>query len=129
MNGRTFLQIVLVLVLIAVLVGAGVMVYNAGIAQGLASNGKLALPDGGTTPYPYAGPFLRPWGFGFGLFGLIGPLLFLLLIFALLRGVFFAGRRGSWGWRGPRGDWPKDVPPMVEEWHRKMHDTSSTNNP
>ncbi len=132
MNGRIFLRIVLVLVLIAVLVGLGTYVYDAGVAQGLATSGKAVVPDGGTAPYPYYAPFYRPWGFGFGIFGLIFPLLFIFLIFGLLRGIFFGGWRGRQGWGGPRGErgergeWPHDVPPAVEEWHRKMHESQSS---
>jgi hypothetical protein len=95
----------------------------------LAASGKLAAPDGaptgGVAPYPYYTPFYRPWGFGFGIFGLIFPLLFFFLIFGAIRGLFFRGwRRGPWN-HGPwnRGDWDKNVPPMVQEWHRKLHET------
>ncbi len=42
MNGRIIFNIVLALVVIAALVGLGVTVYNAGVAQGLAASGKLA---------------------------------------------------------------------------------------
>ncbi len=116
---RTFLSIVLALVIIGTLFGVGTYVYNAGVAQGLVTSGKVVAPDGGTgAPYPYYGPFHRPWGFGFGLFGLIFPLLFFFLIFSLIRGLFFRGWRGY----GPRRDWPHGVPPMAEEWHRKMHE-------
>ena len=124
MNGRFFLRVVLAIVLIAVLVGIGTYVYNAGITQGMAASGKLVAPDGSALPYPYYAPHYGL--FGFGIFGLIFPLLFIFLILGLLRGIFFGGWRGRWGWggmRGQRGEWPHDVPPMVEEWHRKMHES------
>jgi hypothetical protein len=122
---RIFLRVMLALVLIGAVVGFGVGVYNAGVTQGLAAGGKVALPDGanGVAPYPYYG-LQRPFGFGFGCFGLIGPLLFLCVIAAIVRSLFFGGwRRGPWG-HGPwhRGDWDKNVPPMVQEWHRKLHE-------
>ncbi len=126
---RIFLRVVLALVLIGALFGFGTYVYNVGVTQGLAASGKLAAPDGaptgGVAPYPYYAPFYRPWGFGLGLFGLIFPLLFFFLIFGAIRGLFFRGwRRGPWN-HGPwnRGDWDKNVPPMVQEWHRKLHET------
>jgi hypothetical protein len=120
MNGRFFLRIVLAIVLIAVLVGIGTYVYNAGIAQGMAASGKLVAPDGNAMPYPYYAPHYGL--FGFGLFGLIVPLLFLFLIFGALRGLFFGGPR-HWRHDMPPGDWQKHVPPMFEEWHRKIHET------
>ncbi|HZY41344.1 MAG TPA: hypothetical protein VFF59_05000 [Anaerolineae bacterium] len=122
---RVFFRVVLALVLIGAVVGLGAGVYNAGVTRGITAVGQVALPDGanGVGPYAYYG-LHRPWGFGFGLFGLIGPLLFFFLIFAIVRGLFFRGGRGPWG-HGPwnRGDWDKNVPPMVQEWHRKMHET------
>ena len=122
MNGRIFFRVILALVLVAGLVGIGVFIYNAGVSQGLAASGKLVAPDGGAVPavpyYPYAPYFYRPWGFGFFPFGFIFPLLFFLLIFAAIRGAFFRGWR--WGSRGGSG--PDQVPPMFEEWHRKMHE-------
>jgi hypothetical protein len=127
MSGRVLLSIVLTIVLIAALVGVGTYVYNAGVAQGLAANGKIVAPDGSAAPYPYYGPVYQPWGFGFGIFGLIFPLLFIFVIFGLLRGLLFGGwrRRGPWGWDRPHSDWEKNVPPTVEEWHRKMHESPS----
>lgn len=123
---RTFLNIVLALVIIGALFGVGTYVYNAGVAQGLAASGKIVAPDGNSVgPYPYYGPLYRPWGFGFGLFGLIFPLLFFFLIFSLIRGLFFRGWRG-YGPGGQHRAWPHDVPPMAEEWHRKMHEQQSS---
>ena len=122
---RVFFRVVLALVLIGAVVGLGAGVYNAGVARGIAAVGQVALPDGtnGLAPYAYYGLY-RPFGFGFGLFGLIVPLLFFFLIFGAIRGLFFGGwRRGPWN-HGPwnRGDWDKNVPPMVQEWHRKLHE-------
>ncbi|MBI5563555.1 MAG: hypothetical protein HY870_01580 [Chloroflexi bacterium] len=124
---RVFLQVMMALVLIGVVVGLGAGVYNAGVASGLAASGQVALPDGANgvvAPYAYYG-LHRPFGYGFGIFGLIFPLLFFCLIFGALRGLFFGGwRRGPWG-HGPwnQGEWDKNVPPMVQEWHRKLHET------
>jgi hypothetical protein len=125
---RVFFRVVLAFVLIGAVVGLGVGVYNAGVTRGLVASGQVALPDGANglvAPYAYYG-LHRPFGFGFGLFGLIVPLLFFFLIFGAIRGLFFRGwRRGPWG-NGPwtyGGDWDKNVPPMMQEWHRKMHET------
>jgi hypothetical protein len=126
MNGRIVLRVLFALVLMAGAVGIGVYVYNAGVAQGLAASGKIVVPEGGVVPYPYYPPFYRPWGFGFGILGLVFPLLFVFLILGLLRGILFRGWHGSrWGWGGPHGEWPKGVPPMMEEWHRKLHEAQA----
>ncbi len=119
MNGRILLSVLLVLVLVALLAGAGVYAYNVGVAQGLAQSGKLTTPAPGVLPYPYYGPFFfHPFGFGFGLFGFLIPLFFFLLFFGLLRALFW---RGRWGWRGPR-DYGQGVPPAFEEWHHRAHE-------
>lgn len=118
MNVKTFLWIVLVLVVIATLAGLGVYVYNVGVAQGLAASGKLVVPESSVAPYAYYGqPFFRP--FGFGLAGCLVPLLFIFLAATLLRGIFWHGVR-PWG-RHHRY-WEKGIPPMFEEWHRKAHE-------
>ena len=127
MNGRIILRVLLALVLIAGIVGAGVYVYNVGVAQGLAASGALrgGAPEAGAAPYPYfGGPFFhyRPLGLGFGFLRCLFPLLGLLLVLGLVRMILGCGR---WGWRhGPhQGPWEKGVPPMFEEWHRKMHES------
>ncbi len=126
MNGRFVFGLLLAIVLIVGAVGIGVYAYNAGVAQGMAGGGNLVAPATGTAPYPYfGGPFFyRPFGWGFGFLGCLFPLLFFFLIFGLLRGIFWGGH---WGWRHHR-HWDRDehdVPPMVAEWHRKMHETEA----
>ena len=132
MRGRYFFQIVFGLILIGALIALGVYVYNAGVAQGLASGTALQTMEGGALPQPYNyyPPFYRPWGFSF--FGFIGMLLFLFLIFALMRGLFFRSLRhykhgygrgfGRWKWGSSPEQWKEGIPPMVAEWHRKLHD-------
>lgn len=119
MNGRIFLAILLVLVIVAGAVGLGTYAYNAGIAQGLAQSGKVVAPDGSAVPY-YGPFFYRPFGFGFD--GILFGCFFLFLIVGLIRAIFW---RRHWGMQGRRGMWNGDVPPMAAEWHRKMHDTKS----
>ena len=115
--------VLLALVLIAGAVSLGAYVYNIGIAQGLAQSGKLGdLPPGAELrPYPYyGGPFWYHRPFGFGFFGCLGPLLFILLFFVLFRAVWWGGRWGHGpGWRHVHGD--TGAPPMFEEWHRRAH--------
>ena len=133
MNGRLIARILMAILLIAVLAGFGVMIYNAGVARGLATSTDFPgpVPDGtpgapgvpGRWVNPYYGygygPFIRPWGFGFFPFGFLFPLLFFFLIFWLIRGLFWRGWGGPryYGWGGPN-----QVPPPFEEWHRRAHE-------
>ena len=126
MNGRIVAGVMLTLIAAAVIVGIGATVYNAGMAQGLAQSGQLIerAPDGAI--YPYYG---RPFG-GFGFFGLIFPLFFMLFIFGAMRALFWRGawsrghlHHGAWAgkWdpsKGPQG--------MFEEWHRQAHEAQPT---
>jgi hypothetical protein len=131
MNRRIVLGGLLALVLIAGAVSLGVYAYNLGVAQGLAQSGKFGdLPPGtDLRPYPYPGGpfwFYRPFGFGF--LGCFGPLLFLLLIFALFRGLWWGGRWGYGpGWK--HSHWDKVVPPAFEEWHRQAHSQDAEQTP
>ena len=126
MNGRFVFGVLLAVVLIVGAVGVGVYAYNAGVAQGMIESGKVVAPATGLAPYAYyGGPFFfHPFGWGFGFLGCLFPLLFFFLFFGLLRGIFWGGR---WGWRHHRhlDSGEHGVPPMVEEWHRKMHEQPS----
>ncbi len=127
-----FMRAILVIVLLGALVALGAYVYNLGIAQGAAASLTEGTTEGQTLPAPYFyAPYYRPWGWGFGFFGLCFPFLAIFLIFAALRGLFFRrGWRGygphgrGWYGKGPGGrgpGWEGGIPPRVEEWHRKMH--------
>jgi len=122
MYGRIVLAVLLAIVLIVGAAGLGVYAYNVGLAQGMADTGRPAAPATGVAPYPYYGAFFfHPFGWGFGFLGCLFPLLFFFLIFGLLRAVIWGPR---WGWHHHR-HWERGehgVPPMVEEWHRKMHE-------
>jgi hypothetical protein len=99
---RSIVGIIAVLVIAAV-VGAGA--YQLGVAQGLAGAGTAVAP---VYYHPYA----------FGGVGFLFPLLFILLIFFLLRGAFWGGWGRRYGGVGP-GYWgPRS---RLEEWHREMH--------
>ena len=120
MNGRIVWRVLLALVLIAGVVGVGIYAYNVGVAQGLAASDKLVAPPVGAASYPYL-PFFHHRPFSYGLFGCLFPLLFGLFVIVLLRSILW---RGPMGWRhmGHHGPWDKGMPPMFEEWHRKMHE-------
>jgi hypothetical protein len=99
MTGRTIARVLLVVVLVGAAIGIGVTAYDAGVSTGLAQTGQAVGAVGGYPVAPYIG---YGWGFGhgFGFFGFFGMLLFIFLVFALIRAAI-GGRRG---WGGP-GAW------------------------
>jgi hypothetical protein len=132
MNRRVVLGVLVVLLLIVGAVAVGGYGYSMGVARGLADSGKLVAPPiGGVAPYAYGAPYFYPgafgFGFGFGFLRCLFPLLGFLLIFALIRGLFWRGHGGwhrGWGGRGygPGGqDSGQGVPPMFAEWHKRAH--------
>jgi hypothetical protein len=96
---------VFVTLLIAFIVGVGA--YQLGVAQGLATTGANPVA---VAPGYYYHPFF------FGGFGFLFPLLFLFLIFALIRGAFWGGRRYSGGWGSYYGQRER-----IEDLHRELH--------
>jgi hypothetical protein len=117
MDNRTIWRLLLVFVLIAVIAAAGFFVYNIGLSQGMARSAVQSgqAPNAPVYPPYWYGPYFRPFGFGFGFLGFF---FFAILIFFLLRALFW-GRR--WHYR----DWDRNVPGRLEEWHRQMHEKSS----
>jgi hypothetical protein len=123
-------RVVLALVIIGAIIGLGVYAYNIGLTQGVVQNTQIEA--GKTVPAPYFGmPYRWHAMGGFGCFGVLVPLFLLFVIFCAFRGLF--GYRsygwhhmhgGPWGMHRMGGNWDpdKDVPPMVEEWHRRMHE-------
>ena len=138
MSGRSLASIFFSLIIVGILVAIGVGIYQAGVAQGVIDAGRFpagaAVPVGG---YGYGG--YHEGGFGF--LGLLFPLLFLFLIFGILRAAFGHRRGwgrgyGSWGgWNtgpgqgyGPTGrGWDRES--AIAEMHRRMHeaDAGTTN--
>ena len=125
MNRSTGLRILSVLVLIAAVAGIAFFAYQAGFANG--SPVTLEAPTGQSVPapypYPYYGmPFYRPWGFGFGCFGILIPIFLFFLVLSALRFLFWGPRLG---WRHHHGAWKRgwdeDVPPMFDDWHKRAH--------
>jgi hypothetical protein len=106
MNGRTLARVLLVIILVAGAIGLGVTAYNAGVSAGLAANGNVtinpAIP-GAVGPYVGYGYGYGWFGHGFGLFGFLGTLFFIFILFALIRAAFGAGR--GWGRYGGYGRW------------------------
>jgi hypothetical protein len=150
MNGRTLARVLLVVILVAGAIGLGVTAYNAGVSAGLAANGNVtinpAIP-GAAGPYIGYG-YGYGWGFGhgFGLFGFLGTLFFIFILFALIRAAFGGGRGwgryggyGRWGGPGRWGDpdhdhgerwrsdpWAARVREVHEELHRESGSSTAT---
>jgi hypothetical protein len=111
MSGRIGWVLFLGAVLLAI--AAGVIGYNAGLA-----NAVVAQAAPGAVP---------PWGFGWRIGWGFGPLFLVLLFFWL----FFAR---AFCWRGP---WRRygyyepqyDLPHAFDEWHRRAHDRMKENGP
>ncbi len=131
MNNFWF-RLIAALVLLTAIVGIGYFAYNAGVAQGTAAQLPASSGSGAQTyPYPgYGGPFWFPhpfFGFGFGCFGLLIPLFLLVLVFGAFRRLIWGPH---WGWHGMHhrhwmdAEGNQGVPPMVSEWHKRMHGES-----
>jgi len=99
---RGFVALIVAL-LIAGIVGAGA--YQLGLSQGLATTGAGA---------PVAPYYYHPFYGGFGFFGFLFPILFIFLIFGLLRSAF-------WGWGGRYGS-RYGGRERLEELHRQLHE-------
>ena len=131
MDGRTGWRVALgVVLVVALAVGAAALgwsAYSAGLAQGAAQSGGQVAPQA-AGPYPfyaYGRYGFHPFGFGF--LGCLGPLVFLFVVFALFRLLFWGGmgRHRHWGW-GPKGPFMPDEfrnhwRERAEEWHRQQH--------
>ena len=112
MNGHgrrgRLLGAILLITLIAIV---GIGAYRMGVAQGLAL-GMAQVESGREAVAPHAWHahgwygWPGPWGFGFGGFGFLVPLLFIFVWVAALKTIF---------WRGPRGPW------RGGPWHRHYH--------
>jgi hypothetical protein len=126
MNGRTFARILLAIILIGGAIGIGVTSYNAGVTAGLVQTGHAVVVSDGYAVAPGGAYVGYGWGFGhgFGFFGFLGGLLFLFLLFGLIRAAFGGGHRRGWGGPGGPGgpgrwggDWRRDA------WEQRVKDT------
>jgi hypothetical protein len=131
------------LIVAAVVVGGGFIAqtaYQAGLSTAITTAAADA-PDGSVvTPvapgaYPYGYGYGPGWGWGhggFSIFGFIGALLVIFLIFGLLRAAFWRGGGGR-GWGGP-GRWGDHdhrgrFQETFDDWHRQAHDRPSGSTP
>ena len=129
MNGKFVFRIVATLVMVAAIAAGAFFAFNAGVAKG--SPITIDAPEGqvAPAPYPYFGhgygmPFHRPFGFGFGCFGILFTLFFFVLAMKAFRFMAWGPRfghhmHGHGPWR--HGMDGKNVPPFFEEWHKRAH--------
>jgi hypothetical protein len=98
-----------VFVVATIAVVVGIIGYQIGLSQGLATT----LPAG-AAPVAYYGYPHWGFGFGFGFLGLLFPILFLFLIFGAMRAAWWGGRGGyGRGWGNGRE--------RIEQLHRELH--------
>ncbi len=132
-TGKTIFRLILIVILIGAIAALGAFAYRSGVTYGLAQNVDWEAAQGGTSAYH---PMIRSFPYraaGFGLFHFLGGLFFFFLFIGLLRMIFFPFRHyrhfragGFHGGVGPGRCWNgKAVPPMVEDWHRRMHEEKS----
>jgi hypothetical protein len=122
MFGRGIFGVLAAIVVVALVAGIGFGVYNAGVSEGIAEAARAAQAAGDSPAVvypPYVGHHGYGWGGGgFGFFGILFGILFLFLIFGLIRAAFGWGRWGGGG-RGP-GGW-ESRNERIAELHRELH--------
>ena len=116
MRNKLVIRIILALVLIAALVGVGLLAFQLGFSQGLVREGGQSAFERMPMFYHTRMPFSFGF-FGFPFLGCLGGLLLLALVGLAARGIF--GPRPPRPWMH---DWGKGVPPHFEEWHRRLHE-------
>jgi hypothetical protein len=121
-NARGVVRVLATLVVVALVVGIGVSVYNAGVSAGLSEAAQLAAASGEAVPidrfgWGYGAPYINGpigWGFG-GFFGILFSIFLVFLLIGLVR-VAVGGRRGGPG----HGGWG-DRRARLEGLHRELH--------
>ena len=138
-------RIIPAILLIAVLaIGGGVIAstaYQAGLQTAVTTaSGDTVTP----VVVPVYGYGWHPFGFGFGFLGFLGTLLFIVIVFGLIRAIAYGGRHRHWGgsgWgpggpTGPGGPgagrpggsrydrWEAVLHQDFDDWHRHAHDPS-----
>ena len=125
-------KVILAIVVVGMLVGLGVLVFNAGVSRGLAGNpfSEGAPRRGVTAPFYFMMPHMGGF-FGSGIITFFVVLILVFLVFAIARALFWRGPRdwhamrhgaGEYPVSGDRGETTPPVPTYFEEWHRKLHE-------
>ena len=124
-RGAIVVRFVLAVILVAVLVAGGVLLYRSAWAQGYQA-GSLVTSDEGAEALPmvpqFRGHLYAPFypGFGFPFFGLCLSFGFIFLIMFLIGGIFRPWGRRRWAGHGHYGRWGYGAD--WEDMHRKWHD-------
>jgi hypothetical protein len=126
MTGMRAIGLGLVVVLLAALVG--VTAFRAGLDRGVTHTvvtTPATVPGEGGTPgstvlVPAPGYGWAGYGHGYGWhpFGFVGPILGILVLFFLLKLVFFGFWGGRGGWGGRRDRWDEHAREVHDAWHR-----------
>lgn len=135
MLGRLMLRLLALVALVAVLAVGGGAVYQLGLTDGIAHGVVQGTGSQVVVPYGYG------WHGGIGFFGFLATLIFLFLVFGLMRTILFGERGGrhgmhrGWGrdWEAhrahgagdtdawPKGPWGDRAREHLESWHRDAH--------
>ena len=116
------------LVTLIVLTIVGVIAYNVGWSEGLATH----VPEGTAAAAPYYGYGPHFFGAGFGFFGLIWFLFILFGLFWLFRIAFFGRRHwgGGWGYKGGHSyGMPPGIDERMQDWHKRAHGDQPSGTP
>jgi hypothetical protein len=115
------------LVTLIVLTIVGVIAYNVGWSEGLATH----VPEGTAAAPPYYYGY-GPHFFGGGIFGVIWFLFIVFFLFWLFRIAFFGRRHwgGGWGYKGgPGHGMPPGIDERMQEWHKRAHGEQPSGTP
>lgn len=131
MSNKIWFRVLVSIFLLVALIGAGLWVYNMGMLQGATVSMDGELPATMAERYLPQAEALPAYAHGrmmfFSPLRFIGGFFFLLFILAGFRMVIFGfrGHRGFHRHAHMYGCNGENVPPMVNEWHRKMHEQES----
>jgi hypothetical protein len=121
-RGFGLIGLVITVIVLAIV---GVIAYNVGWSEGLATH----VPEGTAVAPPYYYGYGPHFG---GFFGLIWFLFILFGLFWLFRIAFF-GRRywgGGWGYKGGHAHgMPPGIDERMQEWHKRAHGEQPSGTP
>jgi hypothetical protein len=123
-RGFGLIGLVVMAILLAIV---GVIAYNVGWSDGVATH----VPAGTAVAQPsYYGYGPHFFGWGFGIFGLFWFLFIVFGLFWLFRIAFFGRRHWGGGWGHGRGGYghgmPQGIDERMQEWHKRAHGDQSS---